>query len=275
MNERIKEIVRSKYNRIALQSKEHNQTSCCGSGTSCYDLDYTIMSEDYSHLKGYNKDADLGLGCGLPTEHAAIKEGDTVIDLGSGAGNDAFVARSIVGDTGRVIGLDFAGAMLTKARNNAKQLGFANVEFVKGDIEEMPFEGDLADVIVSNCVLNLVPEKEKAFSEIYRVLRPGGHMCVSDVVLVGNLPRELIDDATMYAGCVSGAIEKDRYLEALSAAGFTDISIRKEKEIVLPYEILRNHLSPGGLQEFHDNPAGIYSITVFARKKGVLADSSN
>ncbi|MEZ5196583.1 MAG: methyltransferase domain-containing protein [Bacteroidales bacterium] len=134
-------------------------------------MDYTIMSDDYSKLEGYSKDADLGLGCGLPTEFAEISEGDTVIDLGSGAGNDAFVARSIVGDNGRVYGLDFAGAMLNKARKNAKKLGFVNVEFLKGDIENMPFKDDIADVIVSNCVLNLVPDKERAFNEMFRVIK--------------------------------------------------------------------------------------------------------
>ena len=224
------------------------------------------MSDDYSHLEGYNKDADLGLGCGLPTEHAAIRPGDTVIDLGSGAGNDAFVARSIVGESGQVIGLDFAGAMLTKARNNARKLGFANVRFVKGDIEEMPFESDLADVIVSNCVLNLVPDKRRAFGEMFRVLRPGGHFCVSDIVLKGELPDELIDDATMYAGCVSGAIQEEEYLAIIHEAGFGGISIRKRKEIILPDEILAPHLAPDRLEAFKQGDTGIFSITVFAEK---------
>jgi ubiquinone/menaquinone biosynthesis C-methylase UbiE len=266
MNERLKDIVRSKYNQIALQSKEQNQSSCCGSTGCCDDMDYTIMSDDYTELKGYNKDADLGLGCGIPTEHAEISEGDIVIDLGSGAGNDAFVARAIVGEKGRVLGLDFAGAMLTKARNNAIKLGFENVEFVRGDIEEMPFENDLADVIVSNCVLNLVPDKEKAFGEMYRVTKPGGHFCVSDILLSGDLPEELINDATMYAGCVSGAIQKEDYLDIVKKAGFKNIEIRKEKEIILPDEILKNYLSDKGLEEFKNSNTGIYSITVFAEK---------
>ncbi len=265
-NDRLKEIVRSKYNQIALQSKSQNETSCCGSSESCYDIDFTIMSDDYSHLQGYNKDADLGLGCGLPTEHAGINPGDTVIDLGSGAGNDAFVARSIVGDAGRVIGLDFAGAMLTKAKNNARKLGYSNVEFYKGDIEKMPFENNLADVIVSNCVLNLVPDKEKAFQEMFRVLKPGGHFCVSDIVLSGDLPDELVDDATMYAGCVSGAIQKDAYLGIILDAGFRNITIRKEKEINLPDEILMKYMTRERVQEFRMGSTGIYSITVYAEK---------
>ena len=266
MNERLKDIVRSKYNQIALQSKEQNQSSCCGSTGCCDDMDYTIMSDDYRELKGYNKDADLGLGCGLPTEHAEISEGDTVIDLGSGAGNDAFVARAIVGEKGRVLGLDFAGAMLTKARNNAKKLGFENVEFKKGDIEEMPFDNDIADVIVSNCVLNLVPDKSKAFSEMYRVTKPGGHFCVSDIVLSGDLPDALVKDAEMYSGCVSGAVQKEEYLDIVKKTGFKNIQIRKEKEIILPDEILVNYLSEKGLEEFKNSNTGIYSITVFAEK---------
>jgi len=266
MNERLKEIVRSKYNEIALQSKEQNQSSCCGSTGCCDDMDYTIMSDDYSDLQGYNKDADLGLGCGLPTEYAEISEGDTVIDLGAGAGNDAFVARSVVGESGSVIGLDFAGAMLTKAKNNAAKLGFTNVEFVKGDIEEMPFENDLADVIVSNCVLNLVPDKQKAFREMFRVIKPGGHFCVSDIVLSGNLPDELIRDASMYAGCVSGAIQQEDYLGEIKKAGFTNVGIRKEKEIILPDEILQNYLSDENMTAFKNSTTGIYSITVFGEK---------
>ncbi len=266
MNERLKEIVRKKYNQIALQSKEQNQSSCCGSTGCCDKMDYTIMSDDYTELEGYNKDADLGLGCGLPTEHAEIKEGDTVIDLGSGAGNDAFVARSIVGEQGRVYGLDFAGAMLKKARKNAKKLGFINVEFLKGDIEDMPFKDEIADVIVSNCVLNLVPDKVKAFREMFRVIKTGCHFCVSDIVLSGDLPEELINDATMYAGCVSGAIQKEDYLEIIKNAGFKNIQIRKEKEIILPDEILKNYLSEKGMEEFKNSDTGIFSITVFAEK---------
>jgi len=266
MSEKLKDIVRSKYNQIALQSKEQNQSSCCGSTGCCENMDYTIMSDDYSELKGYNKDADLGLGCGLPTEFAEISEGDTVIDLGSGAGNDAFVARSIVGEQGRVYGLDFAGAMLSKARNNAKKLGFINVEFLKGDIEDMPFKDNLANVIVSNCVLNLVPDKEKAFSEIFRVIKPGGHFCVSDIVLSGDLPDALVRDAEMYAGCVSGALQKEKYLSIIKQSGFKNIQIRKEKEILLPDDILKNYLPEKDLEDYKNSNTGIISITVFAEK---------
>ena len=262
MNEKLKEIVRQKYNQIAKQSKEYNESSCCG-GTSCCgdDMDYTIMSDDYEGIEGYNEDADLGLGCGLPTQYAEISAGDIVIDLGSGAGNDAFVARSIVGEKGKVLGLDFAGAMITKARGNAARLGYQNVSFLKGDIENMPFEDNMADVIISNCVLNLVPDKVKAFNEIFRVLKPGGHFCVSDIVLVGELPYELTKHAEMYAGCVSGAIQKNDYLNIIAKAGFTDTLIKKEKEIIIPDSILDAYMPATEVSKFKEGDTGIFSIT--------------
>jgi ubiquinone/menaquinone biosynthesis C-methylase UbiE len=262
----IKDMVRSKYNLIATQSKSQNESSCCGSTGCCDTVDYTIMSDDYSQMQGYNPDADLGLGCGLPTQFAQMKSGDTVLDLGSGAGNDCFVARSVVGEKGKVIGLDFAPAMLRKARENAFKLGYTNVEFVKGDIEEMPVTDESVDVIVSNCVLNLVPDKEKAFRQMYRVLKNDGHFSVSDVVLQGELPEALVKDAEMYAGCVSGAIQKDDYLNIISQSGFKNVVVQKEKEIILPDDILRNYLSEKGLEEYKSRDLGIYSITVYAEK---------
>src|ERR1700759_3103167 len=171
-SDELKEIVKQKYSEIALQDKEQNQSSCCGSGCCSTEV-YNIMSDDYTQLEGYNPDADLGLGCGLPTQFAKIKKGDVVIDLGSGAGNDAFIARNETGETGKVIGIDFTAAMIEKARSNAEKLGLHNVEFRKGDIENMPVAENLADVIISNCVLNLVPNKIGVFKEIYRVLKPG------------------------------------------------------------------------------------------------------
>ncbi len=261
----IKEIVKEKYSRIALQSKKENETSCCGSG-SCYEIDYTVFSENYEKLEGYDPDADLGLGCGIPTQFAQIKKGDTVLDIGSGAGNDCFVARAIVGETGNVLGLDFSDTMLEKARENVKKLGFTNVGFVKGDIEEMPVSSDSIDVVLSNCVLNLVPDKKKAFAEIYRVLKRNGHFSISDVVLKGTLPKGLKNDAIMYAGCVAGAIRKDEYLEIIRQSGFRNIEINKEKEINLPDKILRNYLIDAELEEFKNKRIGIFSITVTASK---------
>ena len=263
--EQLKEIVRKKYSEIALQDKDMNMSSCCGAG-GCSTEVYNIMSDDYTTLEGYNADADLGLGCGLPTQFARIKKGDVVIDLGSGAGNDCFIARHETGETGKVIGVDFTPAMNDKARANAEVRGFNNVEFRQGDIEHMPVTANSADVIVSNCVLNLVPNKHGVFNEIFRVLKPGGHFSISDVVLVGALPEGLRKDAEMYAGCVAGAIQKQVYLELIQASGFEQISIQKEKAIIIPEDILINYLSKEEIDAFKKGQTGIFSITVFAQK---------
>jgi len=261
----LKEIVRQKYSEIALQDKETNQASCCGSGCCSTEV-YNIMSDDYTQMQGYNPDADLGLGCGLPTQFAKIKKGDIVIDLGSGAGNDCFIARAESGETGKVIGIDFTPAMIEKARANAEKLGFHNVEFRQGDIEHMPVTANIADVIVSNCVLNLVPNKDAVFKDIFRVLKPGGHFSISDVVLVGSLPNALRKDAEMYAGCVAGAIQKEVYLELIQANGFKNITVQKEKAIIVPDDILSKYLDPSELAGFKSGSTGIFSITVYAEK---------
>lgn len=265
-SEQLKQMVKEKYSQIAEQTKEVNESSCCGATCGCATVDYAVMADDYTQLKGYIAEADLGLGCGLPTEFALIKEGDTVIDLGSGAGNDAFVARSVVGEKGRVIGVDFTEKMVQKARVNAQKLNYTNVEFRQGDIENMPVAGGIADVVISNCVLNLVPDKERAFAETFRVLKKGGHFSVSDIVLVGNLPEGLQKNAEMYAGCVSGAIQKEDYLAIVEKAGFTQIKIQKEKKISLPDEILGQYMSVEEMKNFHSGKTGIFSITVYAEK---------
>lgn len=261
----LKEIVRQKYSEIALQDKEDNQASCCGA-TGCSTEVYNIMSDDYTELNGYNADADLGLGCGLPTQFAKIKKGDVVIDLGSGAGNDAFIARAETGETGKVIGIDFTEAMINKARANAEKLAYHNVEFRFGDIENMPVTANVADVIVSNCVLNLVPNKDAVIKDIYRVLKPGGHFSISDVVLVGNLPDALRKDAEMYAGCVAGAIQREVYLELIKINGFKNITVQKEKAIIIPDDILSKYLSEAEISSFKSGSTGIFSVTVFAEK---------
>ena len=263
--EQLKEIVRKKYSEIALQDKETNMSSCCGAG-GCSTEVYNIMSEDYTTLNGYNADADLGLGCGLPTQFAQIKKGDVVVDLGSGAGNDCFIARHETGETGKVIGIDFTPAMIDKARSNAEVRGFNNVEFRQGDIESMPITANTADVIVSNCVLNLVPNKDAVIKDIYRVLKPGGHFSISDVVLVGALPEGLRKDAEMYAGCVSGAIQKEVYMELIHANGFEQVTIQKEKAIIIPDDILINYLTTDQIAAFKNGATGIFSVTVFAKK---------
>jgi SAM-dependent methyltransferase len=266
----IKDMVRQKYSEIALQDKETNQSSCCGSGCCSTDV-YNIMSDDYSTLEGYNPDADLGLGCGLPTQFARIRKGDTVIDLGSGAGNDCFIARQETGDTGKVIGIDFTPAMIEKARVNAEKLQFNNVEFRQGDIENMPVTANVADVIVSNCVLNLVPNKDGVFKEIFRVLKPGGHFSISDIVLVGELPARIREAAEMYAGCVSGAIQKEAYLQLITANGFTNLTIQKEKAIHVPDDILAGYLTAAEIAQFRASGTGIFSVTVYAEKPAAAA----
>ena len=261
----IKELVRQKYSEIALQDKTTNESSCCGAG-GCSTEVYNIMTDDYSHMEGYNPEADLGLGCGLPTQFAVIKKGDVVIDLGSGAGNDCFVARAETGESGKVIGIDFTEAMISKARANAEKLGFNNVEFRQGDIENIPVTSNTADVVVSNCVLNLVPNKNNVFKEIFRVLKPGGHFSISDVVLSGMLPEKIKNAAEMYAGCVSGAIQKETYLELIELNGFKNRSIQKEKAIIIPDDILANYLNAEEIEAFKSSKTGIFSISVFAQK---------
>ncbi|RCR65469.1 arsenite methyltransferase [Larkinella punicea] len=266
--EQLKEIVRQTYGAIAEGGQSEaagcgcGPTSCCGPSN-----DVPInMAVGYDGLNGYVAEADLGLGCGLPTQFAQIKPGDVVVDLGSGAGNDGFVARAETGETGRVIGLDMTPAMIDRARRNAKTLGYTNVDFVYGDIEEMPLPDNLADVVVSNCVMNLVPDKQKAFSETFRILKPGGHFSISDIVLKGDLPAGVIKDAELYAGCVSGAIQKDTYLQIVQEAGFTGIILQKEREIVLPDELLQNYLTADEIADYRQQDKGIYSVTVYAEK---------
>jgi len=263
--ENVKELVRQKYGEIALQDKETNESSCCGAGCCSTEV-YNIMTDDYSKMEGYNPDADLGLGCGLPTQFAKIKPGDVVIDLGSGAGNDAFIARHETGETGKVIGIDFTPAMIDKARHNAEALGFHNVEFRQGDIEKIPVGGNYADVIVSNCVLNLVPNKDGVFKEIFRVLKTKGHFSISDIVLEGELPKPLKEAAEMYAGCVAGAIQKTDYLALIEKNGFTNVTIQKDKPIVLPDDILSQYLSAEEIKSYKNSGTGIRSITVYAEK---------
>lgn len=265
-SEELKKTVKEKYGQISGQSREENASSCCGSGCGCDTVDYSIFADDYSGVEGYSSDADLGLGCGLPTEYAHIKKGDTVVDLGSGAGNDCFVARQLTGENGRIIGLDMTEEMVEKARKNASKLNFDNVSFVLGDIEEMPLNDDLADVVVSNCVLNLVPDKGIAFKETYRIIRPGGHFSISDVVTRGDLPEPLKEDAEMYAGCVAGAIDINDYLAIIEETGFTNVTVQKQKKITLPEEILVKYMSEDEIEAFKESETGIFSITVYGEK---------
>lgn len=268
-SEALKQVVKEKYSQIADQSYGENATSCCGAACGCSTIDEAIMAEDYSKLDGYATDADLGLGCGLPTQFARIREGDVVVDLGSGAGNDAFVARSSTGPSGKVIGVDFTDKMIQKARVNAEKLGYHNVEFRFGDIENLPVSANVADVVLSNCVLNLVPDKLRAFAETHRILKPGGHFSVSDIVVKGTMPEGLRKSAEMYAGCIAGAIDKDQYLEMVKEAGFVNITVQKERKITVPDEILSVYLSQKELEQYHSGALGVYSVTVYAEKPEV------
>jgi len=263
-SDEIKQVVKEKYGEIAAKS----QQSCgCGCNSKSNKIvGYTVMQDEYDHLEGYVADADLGLGCGVPTEYAGIKNGDTVVDLGSGAGNDVFVARSIVGDKGKVIGIDFTLEMIGKAMANKLKVGYNNVDFKLGEIENIPLENNLADVVISNCVLNLVPDKKKAFSEIYRVLKLDAHFCVSDIVIKGELPSGLKKSAEMYAGCVAGALQQDEYLGVIKETGFASIEIKNSKVIELPDDVLKNYLNDSEIEKFKSNSVGIFSITVVGYK---------
>jgi arsenite methyltransferase len=257
----IRKVVREKYGEIARRSDE---APSCGCGSSCCESESWTVDLNYKGTEGYVPDADLKLGCGLPVKHAGIAPGDTVVDLGSGAGNDVFVARRIVGDAGRVIGIDMTPEMIDKARRNNEKLGYANVEFRAGDIESLPLDDAAADVVVSNCVLNLVPDKKKAFAEIRRVLRPGGHFCISDIVLKGELPEKLRGVAEMYAGCVSGALQEDEYLGIIRETGFADINIRESRQITLPDDVLRGYLDDAEIGVIRRSGFRVLSITVTA-----------
>jgi ubiquinone/menaquinone biosynthesis C-methylase UbiE len=263
--EQVKQLVKGQYTELALQAGTAEQKSCCGP-FCCGDGSATVMADDYSSIEGYVPEADLGLGCGTPTEYAKIKPGEIVLDLGSGAGNDAFIVRSILGATGKVIGVDMTEAMVEKARRNNAKLGFQNVEFVLGDIESLPLASESVDVVLSNCVLNLVPNKKKAFSEIYRVLRPGGRFSIADIVTSGELPKKIRTAAEMYAGCIGGAMVKEDYLATVKAAGFKNVAVVKEKSITVSQETLRQYLDSAEVASFQDTGVGIISITVYGEK---------
>ena len=272
--ENLKEEVRKKYGEIARVVKagsccgtpSSDVASCCGKTKTPSGFSYSMVGDDYKQLPGYQADADLGLGCGLPTELALIREGDTVLDLGSGAGNDAFVARRAVGEKGRVIGLDMTVEMVERAKANNEKLGFTNVEFLLGEIESMPIPEAMADVVVSNCVLNLVPDKTKAFGEIFRVLKPGGHFNVSDIVLMGELPEKIRSQAALFVGCVSGAIQKKDYLNGISKAGFVDVKVQKERRVEVPREVILQYLTAEELAAWEASGTGIFSVTVWGEK---------
>ena len=278
MSEKIKDAVKKAYTEVVTNSDDCGcATSCCTPSEAIKDDDCCETSccspnegakfnESYEQIDGYQKDADFGLGCGIPTEFAKIKEGDIVLDLGSGAGNDVFVARSIVGDKGQVIGVDMTEAMIAKANKNKQKLGFDNVEFVLGEIENLPLQNDTIDVALSNCVMNLVPNKVKAYSEVYRILKSGGYFSISDIVLNGTLPAGIKNAAKMYVGCVAGALSKEEYLDAIKKAGFKNISVVKERKMTFSDELLLKYINQEELNQYKNSQSTVMSITVYADK---------
>ncbi|MDO8585522.1 MAG: arsenite methyltransferase [Armatimonadota bacterium] len=224
-----KNWVRERYGAIASGS----QGGCCAKESGDPGAATAVAKEIGYHddeLTAVPKGANLGLGCGNPVAIAGIREGEVVLDLGSGAGLDVFLAAERVGETGRVTGVDMTGEMIAAARKNAEAAGYRNVEFRQGDIENLPVESSSVDLVISNCVLNLVPDKRRAFAEIYRVLKPGGRMAVADIVLDAPLPTEFSEDADAYCACVSGAISRAVYLKGLREAGLDNVKVESESD---------------------------------------------
>jgi SAM-dependent methyltransferase len=259
--EKIRALVREKYGAIARK-----EASCCGSACDGAADGLDMIGDAYETVEGHLAEADLGLGCGVPTEHAGIKPGDTVLDLGAGAGIDAFVARRQVGEDGHVYGVDMTPDMVAKARANAQKFGYRNIEFRLGEIEHLPFERESIDVVISNCVLNLVPDKAAAFTEVFRVLRPGAHFCVSDVVASAPLPEGIRKAATLYIGCVAGAEPETDYLAIIRNAGFCDIRIVKSRRIDVPEATLAEFLATDEIVAVRDADLHVKSVTVIGIK---------
>jgi len=230
----IKNIIKEEYGQIAKTSAQSGCGSCGCSSNMTVQRQSGEMGYSEDEMTAVPDGSNLGLGCGNPTAIASLKEGDVVLDLGSGAGFDVFLAAKKVGQTGKAIGVDMTDEMLKNARDNAKKGGFTNVEFKKGDIENLPLDDNSVDIVISNCVINLAPDKAKVFRETYRVLKTGGRLMVSDVVLIKPLPEDLKNDKDLLVGCVSGAILKENYLNLLKQIGFTDITIHKETPAFLP-----------------------------------------
>ncbi len=261
----IKTLVRERYADAATKASGCCGPSSCGCGSGP-DTGVDMIGNAYSQVDGYVADADLGLGCGLPTRHAAIRPGETVLDLGSGAGIDCFVARREMDGTGRVIGVDMTPEMIARARQNTAKLGYDNVEFRLGEIENLPVEAGTIDIVISNCVLNLVPDKAAAFAEMFRVLKGGGRFCVSDIVSSATLPAPIREAAALHVGCVAGAIAEADYLGLLRKAGFTDVRVAEVKLIPLPDDLLGQYLDARGLEEFWASGIELRSVTVLGTK---------
>ncbi|MCW4030794.1 MAG: arsenite methyltransferase [Candidatus Bathyarchaeota archaeon] len=225
--QKIKEYVKKSYGKIA-QTGEASRPCCgCGCGPSCTDTSL-LIGYSKNELSNIPAASNMGLGCGNPTALASLKQGETVLDLGSGGGIDAFLAAKKVGEAGRVIGVDMTKEMIQKARLTAQKNGYKNVEFRLGEIEDLPVDDNSIDVIISNCVINLSPNKKKVFQEAYRVLKPNGRMLISDIVTEGELPEQIQKSISAWAGCVAGAQERKQYLKTIGDSGFKEINIVSE-----------------------------------------------
>ncbi len=256
-NKNVRKNVRDKYAEIATRG-------ACGCGPN--ESGINMIGEAYDRVAGHVADADLGLGCGLPVEHAGIRAGDTVLDLGSGAGNDAFIARHETGESGSVIGVDMTPEMISKARLNCKKLGYDNVEFRLGELENLPIEQDRIDVVISNCVLNLVPDKRAAFTEIHRVLKPGAKFCISDIVSSSLLPDWTQEVTALFVGCVAGAIPMDDYLGIIADTGFQNVKVMKARRIDVPEQVLSQYADKDQLADAASRDLHVMSITVTGSK---------
>ncbi len=259
-----KDNLRMRFTEIAFQSEQMVEDSCgCGSGCGCHS---TQEEPDSNALPGYFPSADLGLGAGMPTMHAEIKEGDIVVDLGSGAGIDSFLAREITGPAGKVIGFDMTEKMIEKARRNADMAGYNNVEFRLGDVENLPLNEKSAHVVIGNGLLGLTPDKENALKEVYRVLKHHGQLCFSEFMIRGNMPKGLKMDADLYMGCMAGSLSVEDYVAMLEKAGFEEITIKDEQKIELPAAMIHYYLPPEEAIYFTEGSSGIYAVTITADK---------
>jgi arsenite methyltransferase len=262
----IRTLVRDRYGAIAREGASCCSPVSCGCGPEMAPDGLNMIGNAYAGVAGHLAEADLNLGCGVPTRHAALAPGETVLDLGSGAGNDAFIARHEVGPDGRVIGVDMTPEMIAKARASASKLGYENVEFRLGEIERTPVEAGSVDVVISNCVLNLVPDKASAFAEMFRVLRPGGRFCVSDIVATGELPTPVQDAAGLYGGCVAGAMPEADYLALLAEVGFERVHVAEAKPVTVPEDALAPHMDGEELAVFRASDIVLKSVTVLGSK---------
>ncbi len=263
----IKKKVREGYAKIATQETSccGSIDVCCGSATSPEDISKTIGYTD-EQLRSVPEGANLGLGCGNPTALASLKPGEVVLDLGSGAGFDCFLAANKVGPTGKVIGVDMTPEMLKKARENATKAGYKNVEFRHGEIEKLPVENGSVDVVISNCVINLSPDKKKVFEETFRVLKSGGRLAVSDIVILKELPEKIQNSVEAYVGCISGAILKDQYLKLLKDAGFIDVTVTDESsyqiDVIIDKPRIKALMEETGATEEEIRKLGGYFVSI-------------